>query len=147
MSHKVSSLAATYTPARTFMYSLSAALLVIGCLTLSPANAADRMDTEAGVSGTATSQHSSQGLPTGSNSSRTANKMNDNNAHYQQDSQPVASQQDKDKAKQQVQKSLTGGKEGSEGGRHATTGQAKPTENWFGCPPTGGKKSARCTDQ
>ena len=147
MPHKISPLAAvhslTHKPAQRL---LSSTLLVLGCLALplSSANAADSMDTSAGISGTAASQHSSQGLPTGSNSNRTADKKSDNGARYQQDSQPIASQQAKDKAKRQVQKSLSGGKVGSEGGRHATTGQAKPTENWFGCSPSGSKQSSHC---
>ena len=38
----------------------------------------------------------------------------DNGAHYQQNEQPEASQQDKDNATRQVQKSLDGGEIGSQ---------------------------------
>ena len=129
---------------RKTRYGVGIAAVMLGCLSLSPAYAFDEMNTETGVSGAAASQHSSNGEPTTSHSTRTADDSRDNGANYQQHQQPEASQQSKDEAKRQVQKSLDGGDIGSQGGRHANTGQAKPTENWFGCPPSGGKQTAQC---
>jgi len=124
---------------------IGAAAVMLGLLGLSPAQAFDEMNTETGTSGAATSQHSSKGQPTPSHSKRTAGGAADNGAHYQQNEQPEARQQAKDNATGQVQKSLDGGEIGSQGGRHANTGQAKPTENWFGCPPSGSsKQNAQC---
>lgn len=124
---------------------IGAAAVMLGLLGLSPAQAFDEMNTETGTSGAASSQHSSQGQPTPSHSKRTADDAADNGAHYQQNEQPEARQQAKDNATRQVQKSLDGGEIGSQGGRHANTGQAKPTENWFGCPPSGSsKQNAQC---
>lgn len=125
--------------------AFGAAAVMLGLLSLTPAHAFDEMNTETGISGAATSQHSSNGQPTPSHSKRTAGGTSDNGAHYQQSEQPVASQQAKDDAKRKVQESLDGGEIGSQGGRHANTGQAKPTENWFGCPPSGNaKQNAQC---
>lgn len=146
-------------------HATRAGLLLLGLLLLAPANADERMKTEIDSGGAPTthesrsddgassshslndtsSSHYSSNSTSGSHSTRTAeSEKSDNSATYHQDSQPQASKQAKQSATQKVQKSVSGGDVDSNGTRQATTGGAKPTENWFGCSPQGDKQSTHC---